>query len=94
MPVRRHGRALEVGVFRYAHALLAQTTLALMLGTTRQTITGVARAFQRAGTISYKHARLRVLDREALQPTAPPPGSPTREALSSTCALRNSVGPG
>jgi CRP-like cAMP-binding protein len=60
-----HDRLDEPAEFRLSHE-----SLALMLGTRRQTVTGVARAFQQAGMISYKHARLSVCDRPALEAAA------------------------
>lgn len=49
---------------------LSHEALALVLGTRRQTVTGIARAFQRAGLIAYKHARVTVLDRHGLEAAA------------------------
>lgn len=51
--------------FRVSHE-----SLSLILGTRRQTITVIARAFQEAGLITYKHARVRVLDRLRLEAAA------------------------
>src|SRR5947207_3452248 len=51
---------------------LSHEFLAVMLGTRRTTVTLVAGTLQRAGVISYKHGRLKVLDRSALEATACP----------------------
>ena len=51
--------------FRVSHE-----SLALILGTRRQTITGVARAFQDSGLIAYRHARVQMLDRLSLEAMA------------------------
>lgn len=59
------GRLDHPPEFRVSHE-----SLALILGTRRQTITGVARAFQDAGLIAYKHARVRLLDRMRLETVA------------------------
>lgn len=48
--------------FRISHEALAS-----VLGTRRQTVTGIACAFQEAGLIAYKHARVKVLDRHGLE---------------------------
>jgi len=46
---------------------LTQEFVAMMLGTTRPTVTVVARTLQRAGLISYRHGHLTILDREGLE---------------------------
>lgn len=51
---------------------LSHEFLAVMLGTRRTTVTLVAGTLQRAGLISYKHGRVKVLDRPALEATACP----------------------
>ena len=47
--------------------ILSHEFLAMMLGSTRPTVTGVARALQQAGLIRYTHARLTILDRPGLE---------------------------
>lgn len=46
---------------------LSHEFLASMLGSTRPTVTLAAGALQRAGLISYKHGRITILDRAALE---------------------------
>jgi CRP-like cAMP-binding protein len=46
---------------------LTQEFVAMMLGTTRPTVTVVARTLQRAGLITYRHGHLTILDREGLE---------------------------
>jgi CRP-like cAMP-binding protein len=46
---------------------LSQEFLAMMLGSTRPTVTLVARALQQAGLIRYTHARMTILDRPRLE---------------------------
>jgi CRP-like cAMP-binding protein len=46
---------------------LSQEFLAIMLGSTRQTVNAVAGALQKAGLISYRHGRITVLDRAGLE---------------------------
>ena len=51
---------------------LSHEVLALMLATTRPTVTVVARTLQQAGLISYKYRRVNVLDRNGLESAACP----------------------
>ena len=46
---------------------LTQEFVAMMLGTTRPTVTVIARTLQRAGLITYRHGHLTILDREGLE---------------------------
>jgi CRP-like cAMP-binding protein len=46
---------------------LTQEFVAMMLGTTRPTVTVVAGTLQRAGLITYRHGHLTILDREGLE---------------------------
>jgi CRP-like cAMP-binding protein len=46
---------------------LTQEFVSMMLGAARQTVTVVAGTLQRAGLITYRHGRVRILDREALE---------------------------
>jgi CRP-like cAMP-binding protein len=46
---------------------LSHEFLAMMLASTRPTVTVVAGALQKAGLISYKHGHLTVLDRRGLE---------------------------
>jgi CRP-like cAMP-binding protein len=46
---------------------LSHEFLAAMLGVRRQSVTVVAGALQAAGLLSYKHGRVRVLDRKGLE---------------------------
>jgi len=46
---------------------LSHEFLGMMLGSTRPTVTLVARALQRAGLIRYTHARVTILDRKGLE---------------------------
>lgn len=46
---------------------LTQDFVAMMLGTTRPTVTVVARTLQRAGLITYRHGHMTILDREGLE---------------------------
>jgi CRP-like cAMP-binding protein len=46
---------------------ITQEFVAMMLGATRQTVTGVAGSLQKAGLIRYQRGRVRILDREGLQ---------------------------
>jgi CRP-like cAMP-binding protein len=46
---------------------LSQEFLATMLGATRPTVSVVAAALQKAGLITYKHARMTILDRKGLE---------------------------
>jgi CRP-like cAMP-binding protein len=46
---------------------LSQEFLAMMLGSTRPTVTLVARSLQKAGLIRYTHARMTILDRPGLE---------------------------
>jgi CRP-like cAMP-binding protein len=48
--------------FRLSHEFLA-----MMLGSTRPTVTVVARTLQKAGLITYTHGRLTILDRKGLE---------------------------
>jgi CRP-like cAMP-binding protein len=48
--------------FRLSHEFLA-----MMLGSTRPTVTIVARSLQEAGLIRYTHARVTILDRAGLE---------------------------
>ena len=49
---------------------LSHEFLAMMLGSTRPTVTLVAGALQKAGLIRYTHGRIRILDRKSLEQTA------------------------
>jgi hypothetical protein len=46
---------------------LSHEFLAMMLGSTRPTVTLVAGALQKAGLIKYTHGRIRILDRKSLE---------------------------
>ena len=46
---------------------LSHEFLAMMLGSTRQTVNVVARTLQKAGLIAYKYRRITVLDRQGLE---------------------------
>jgi CRP-like cAMP-binding protein len=46
---------------------LSHEFLAMMLGSTRPTVTVVAGVLQKAGLIRYKHARITIVDREGLE---------------------------
>jgi len=46
---------------------LSQEFLAMMLGSTRPTVTVVARGLQQAGLIRYTHAKMTILDRPGLE---------------------------
>ena len=46
---------------------LSHEFLAMMLGTTRPTVTVVAGTLQKAGLINYKHGRMTILDRNRLE---------------------------
>ena len=46
---------------------ITQEFVAMMLGATRQTVTGVAGSLQKAGLIQYHRGRVRILDREGLE---------------------------
>ena len=46
---------------------LTQEFVAMMLGTTRPTVTVVAGTLQRAGLITYRHGHLTILDRDGLE---------------------------
>ena len=46
---------------------LSHEFLAMMLGTTRPTVTVVAGTLQKAGLIEYRHGRIRILDRKSLR---------------------------
>jgi CRP-like cAMP-binding protein len=46
---------------------LSHEFLAMMLGSTRPTVTVVAGVLQRAGLITYKHGHITILDREGLE---------------------------
>jgi Mn-dependent DtxR family transcriptional regulator len=46
---------------------LTQEFLAMMLGATRPTVTVVAGTLQKAGLIKYRHGRMVIVDREALE---------------------------
>lgn len=46
---------------------LSHEFLAMMLGSTRPTVTAVARSLQDAGLIRYTHARMSILDRRGLE---------------------------
>jgi CRP-like cAMP-binding protein len=48
--------------FRLSHEFLA-----MMLGSTRPTVTAVALTLQRAGLIRYTHGRITILDRQSLE---------------------------
>ena len=47
---------------------ITQEFVAMMLGATRQTVTGVAGSLQKAGLIQYHRGRVCILDREARSP--------------------------
>jgi CRP-like cAMP-binding protein len=49
---------------------LSQEFLAMMLGSTRPTVTVIARYLQEAGLIRYIHARMTILDRPGLEKTS------------------------
>ena len=49
------------------HFNLSHEFLAMMLGSTRPTVTVVARSLQEAGLIRYTHARMTILDRPGLE---------------------------
>jgi CRP-like cAMP-binding protein len=46
---------------------LSHEFLAVMLGTSRPTVTVVARTLQHAGLITYKHGHVTILDRQGLE---------------------------
>ena len=46
---------------------LSHEFLAMMLGSTRPTVTVVAGTLQKAGLINYKHGRITILDRKRLE---------------------------
>ena len=46
---------------------LSHEFLAMMLGSTRPTVTVVARKLQRAGVIRYTHAKIVILNRKRLE---------------------------
>jgi CRP-like cAMP-binding protein len=46
---------------------LSHEFLAMMLGSTRPTVTVVAGTLQKAGLITYKHGRITILDRKSLE---------------------------
>jgi len=46
---------------------LSHEFLAMMLGTTRPTVTIVAGTLQKAGLIKYTHGRITILDRQRLE---------------------------
>ena len=46
---------------------LSHEFLAMMLGSTRPTVTIVAGTLQKAGIIRYTHGRIRILDRKGLE---------------------------
>ena len=46
---------------------LSHDFLAMMLGSTRPTVTSVARALQQAGLIRYTHVRMTIIDRSGLE---------------------------
>jgi CRP-like cAMP-binding protein len=46
---------------------LSQEFLAMMLGSTRPTVTSVGRSLQEAGLIRYKHARMTIVNRRGLE---------------------------
>jgi len=50
--------------------ILSQEFAAMMLGSTRPTLTIVARGLQEAGLIRYTHARMTILDRRGLEAAA------------------------
>jgi CRP-like cAMP-binding protein len=60
---------------------LSHEVLALMLATTRPTVTVVARTLQQAGLIAYKYRRVNVLDRNGLESAACPCYRSTRTQL-------------
>jgi len=47
--------------------LITQEFVAMMLGATRQTVTGLAGSLQKGGLISYHRGRVRILDRAGLE---------------------------
>jgi CRP-like cAMP-binding protein len=49
---------------------LSHEFLAMMLGSTRPTVTLVAHSLQKAGLIRYTHARMTILDRRGLEATS------------------------
>lgn len=49
---------------------LSQEFLAIMLGSTRPTVSVVAGVLQTAGLITYKHGHMRILDRQGLEAAA------------------------
>ena len=49
---------------------LSHEFLAMMLGSTRPTVTVVAGTLQRAGLIKYRHGRITIVDRESLESAA------------------------
>jgi CRP-like cAMP-binding protein len=49
---------------------LSHEFLAMMLGSTRPTVTLVAGTLQKAGLIKYTHGRIRILDRKGLEETS------------------------
>ena len=49
---------------------LSQEFLAIMLGVRRQSVTLAAGALQTAGLITYKHGRVKILDRKGLESAA------------------------
>ena len=49
---------------------LSHEFLAMMLGSTRPTVTLVAGTLQKAGLIKYTHGRMRILDRKSLEETS------------------------
>ncbi len=60
-----HDRMHRQPEFRLSHEFLAT-----MLGTSRPTVTVVARTLQHAGLITYTHGRVTVLDRKGLEASA------------------------
>jgi len=46
---------------------LSQEFLAVMLGVRRQSVTVVASTLQAAGLITYRHGRIRILNRKGLE---------------------------
>jgi Mn-dependent DtxR family transcriptional regulator len=46
---------------------LTQEFVAMMLGTSRPTVTVIAGTLQRAGLITYRHGHLTIVDREGLE---------------------------
>ena len=49
---------------------LSQEFLAMMLGSTRPTVSVVAGILQQAGLIKYKHGHITIVDRKALETSA------------------------